>query len=239
DETGFIIEPRLQKVIAKKEARQVHQVSYGSSHEHISVCPTISAPAELPFAILKKAYDKECERFRTNNNDKVVTKYTFTELLGPSYIAAYMPTTICNAFKTTEIWSLNPSAIGPDRLDPSLQELETLNNPGTSPLWKILKYLLCPNLPTEDLEDDKEQSRAQPPKRKKRKTMPFSRLLTNEESLKQLKEAEEEAERMVNEKQCKKEVAIQKRTAREAEKAQKQEARRKKKKNMECIGVKK
>ncbi|CAG8753812.1 14565_t:CDS:2, partial [Racocetra persica] len=156
-------------------------------------------PAELPFATLKKAYDKECERFRTNNNGKVVTKYTFAKLLGPSYIAAYTPTAICNAFKTTGIWPLNPSAIGPDRLDPSLrtnipqlaptytrltkanptkkellseirllnerverleEELEPLNNPGTSPLWKILKYPLRPNLPTKDPEDNKEQSGA-------------------------------------------------------------------------------
>ncbi|CAG8575420.1 16323_t:CDS:2, partial [Cetraspora pellucida] len=185
-------------------------------------------PAKLPFATLKKAYDKECERFRTNNNGKVVTKYMFAELLGPFHIAAYMPTAICNAFKTTGIWLLNPSAIGPDRLDPSLHT----NIP------QILKYPLRPNLPTEDPEDDKEQSGAQSPKRKKRKTMHFSQLLTNEESLKQLKEVEKEAERMVNEKQHKKEAAIQKRTAREAEKAQKQEARRKKK-NIERIGAEK
>ncbi|CAG8643324.1 10363_t:CDS:2 [Cetraspora pellucida] len=39
----FIIEPKLQKVIAKKGARQVYRVSYSSNHEHISICPTISA----------------------------------------------------------------------------------------------------------------------------------------------------------------------------------------------------
>ncbi|CAG8831300.1 15787_t:CDS:2, partial [Cetraspora pellucida] len=43
DETGFVIEPRLQKVLAKKSTRQVHRVLYGSSYEHISLCPTISA----------------------------------------------------------------------------------------------------------------------------------------------------------------------------------------------------
>ncbi|CAG8512029.1 24106_t:CDS:1, partial [Racocetra persica] len=58
--------------------------------------------------------------------------------------------------------------------------------------------------------------------------MPFSQLLTNKESLKQLKEVEEEAEKIFNKKQYKKEEAIQKRTACEAEKAQKQEARKKK-----------
>ncbi|CAG8493577.1 21804_t:CDS:2 [Cetraspora pellucida] len=210
-------------VIAKKGAYQVYQVSNGSSHEHISVCPTISAagtyippliiykgkrmipglldsapagsvmgftemgymreslfrkyiehfntsiplahpvllimdghkshvnytsvnfcsennillytlppytthilqPAELPFATLKGIYTKECDRFRINNDDKHVTKHTFTQVLGPSYIATYIPTTICNAFKITGIWPFNPSAISLDHLDPSLATEQT------------------------------------------------------------------------------------------------------------------
>jgi hypothetical protein len=43
DETGFNITGRLQKVLAKKNARQVHKLAPGNSNEHISVCPTISA----------------------------------------------------------------------------------------------------------------------------------------------------------------------------------------------------
>jgi DDE superfamily endonuclease len=43
DETGFNIVSRLAKVIATKGARQVHKVAQGNSHEHISVCATISA----------------------------------------------------------------------------------------------------------------------------------------------------------------------------------------------------
>ncbi|CAG8838912.1 21190_t:CDS:1, partial [Cetraspora pellucida] len=47
--------PKLQKVIAKKGARQVHRVSYGSNHEHISVCPTISAAGTyIPSLIIYK-----------------------------------------------------------------------------------------------------------------------------------------------------------------------------------------
>ncbi|CAG8642427.1 13241_t:CDS:2 [Cetraspora pellucida] len=41
-ETGFILNPELCKVIAKKGAWQVYQVSHSNSNEHISVCPTIS-----------------------------------------------------------------------------------------------------------------------------------------------------------------------------------------------------
>lgn len=42
DESGFNISSRLQKVLAQKNARQVHKTSTGNSKEHISVCPTIS-----------------------------------------------------------------------------------------------------------------------------------------------------------------------------------------------------
>ncbi|CAG8728679.1 13989_t:CDS:2, partial [Dentiscutata heterogama] len=68
------------------------------------------------------------------------------------------------------------------RIEHLEEEIETLNNP--------------------DSGSDQEESGSQLPKRK---TMPFSQFLTNEESLKQLRE-----------------------TAHEAEKMQKQEAQRKK-----------
>ena len=43
DETGFVIAPRLEKVIARKGVRQVHKVAHGNSYDHISVVPTLSA----------------------------------------------------------------------------------------------------------------------------------------------------------------------------------------------------
>ncbi|CAG8835093.1 13928_t:CDS:1, partial [Cetraspora pellucida] len=43
DESGFNISSRLQKVLAQKGSRQVHKTVAGSSKEHVSVCPTISA----------------------------------------------------------------------------------------------------------------------------------------------------------------------------------------------------
>src|SRR5262249_38103959 len=36
DETGFVVVPKLEKVVARKGARQVHKVAHGSSHDHIS-----------------------------------------------------------------------------------------------------------------------------------------------------------------------------------------------------------
>src|SRR5271170_2099372 len=43
DETGFVIIPRLEKVIARKGARQIHKIAKGNSHDHISLVSTISA----------------------------------------------------------------------------------------------------------------------------------------------------------------------------------------------------
>ena len=83
-------------------------------------------------------------------------------------------------------------------------ELELYKNPGTSPLRLVLKYPLRQHLKqSEDLVADEEKTETQPPK-KKRKTMPFSQLLTSTESLRLLREAEEEAERVANDKKEKK-----------------------------------
>lgn len=55
DETGFVLVPKLEKVIAKKGSRQVHKVAHGNSHEHISVAPTISAAGSyIPPLIIYK-----------------------------------------------------------------------------------------------------------------------------------------------------------------------------------------
>ncbi|CAG8801568.1 20007_t:CDS:2 [Cetraspora pellucida] len=110
------------------------------------------------------------------------------------------------------------------------EELETYKNPGTIPLRLVLKYPLRHNSqPVEDPEAGEEELGSLLPKRKKRKTMPFSQLLTNEKSLQELREAEEKAER----------AAIQKRLARDAEKAQKQEAQRQKKEEKERLKAEK
>ncbi|CAG8838117.1 1925_t:CDS:1, partial [Cetraspora pellucida] len=86
------------------------------------------------------------------------------------------------------------------------EELETYKNPGTIPLQLVLKYPLHHNLQSvEDPEAGEEELGSLLPKRKKRKTMPFSQLLTNEKSLQELREVKEEAERVANEKRHKKE----------------------------------
>ncbi|CAG8629754.1 9508_t:CDS:2 [Dentiscutata erythropus] len=54
------------------------------------------------------------------------------------------------------------------------KEVGTIKNPGTNLLQLILKYSLYYSPQTKDPEIDKEQTSFQFPKRKKRKTMPFS-----------------------------------------------------------------
>jgi hypothetical protein len=409
DETGFVLEPGLQKVVAKKGSRQVHHIACGNSHDHISVWPTICAAgmsipplfiykgkrvipglldgapagsvmgytetgymreslfrmylehfvnsisparpallildghkshinyvsvdfchknniilfalpphtthilqsAELPFAQLKKAYNKCCNKFRIDNNGEIVTKYTFAKILGSAYMTAYTPIAISNAFKATGIWPFNPDAIDTGRLDPSLvterfnipappqqlvqpastnidqsnnmtgsqcvsqpnpipkpftrssaaeelvmlredvetldkrvkqlefentsskhkleelqEELQTFKNPGTTSLRVVLKYPL-PHTPRpqaiEEADTDREGQSEIQPQKKRRKTLPFAQILTNEASLKALKEAEEEVVRKAEETRKKKEEAAKKRVLRDLERAKKRE----------------
>ncbi|CAG8812389.1 2133_t:CDS:2, partial [Cetraspora pellucida] len=160
--------------------------------------------------------------------------HTFAEALGPAYITTYTPTAICNAFKSTGIWPFNPNAISPDSLSSQSSQSSELNSGYTCPtkpdptkeqlaleveLLKKKVEILEEELETfkrPDLEVNEEQSEPRLPERKKRKTMPFSQLLTNEKSLQQLKEVEKEAE-----------------------KAQKKEARKQKKDEMEHIKAEK
>ncbi|CAG8736386.1 13976_t:CDS:1 [Cetraspora pellucida] len=217
DETGFVLVPKLEKVVVKKGACQVHKVAHGILHEHISVASTISAarsyippliiykgihvipgllegappgtvmgftiteymredlfqmylthfnnsipptrlvllmldghkshisymsvdfcrkngillyalpphtmhilqPSEIPFAKLKSEYAKESDKYK-NHSGKVVMKHTFAKVFGPAFLKTYKPLAICNAYKSTGIWPLNPEAISSDHLDPSL-----------------------------------------------------------------------------------------------------------------------
>ncbi|CAG8453500.1 3907_t:CDS:2 [Cetraspora pellucida] len=291
DKTGFVISSRVQKVLAKKGARQVYKIAYNNVHEHISIAPTISgtsnyipllfiykgihaipglltgAPpssviafmdsgymkesifemyikhfvnsippscpvllildrhksyinytyinfcyennillyalpshithilqlAEILFSKLKKEYDEGCDRLH-NNNGEIVTKYSFTSILGPVYIKAFTPKAIMNSFKTTEIWPFNPDAISINHLNPLLLTERTdllllltkqtlllpllptsslssssLLSTLTSPLKLILKY------PTPRLSSANESETGEASQQlKKRKTLPFA-----------------------------------------------------------------
>jgi hypothetical protein len=228
DETGFNLAPRLQKVLAKKGARQVHKTAAGNSNEHVSVCPTISAagtyippliiykgvnvvegllsglsvppgtvaaftntgymhedifrmyiehfnqsippvrpvllmldghsshidlisinfcrnnnillyvlpsntthllqPSEIPFRKLKDEFCKASDQYSFNTS-RVVTKYSFAQLLGKAFNHTYTPNAIKKAYAVTGIWPLNPNAIKPDRLEPSLTTKKPMSPP--------------------------------------------------------------------------------------------------------------
>ncbi|CAG8524294.1 12228_t:CDS:2, partial [Racocetra fulgida] len=110
------------------------------------------------------------------------------------------------------------------------EELDVYKNPGTTTLRSVLKYPVrnsqanSSQVTFESQNDPEKQSDSSllPPK-KKRKTLTFARLLTNEESWRQLKEASEEAERKIAETKRKKEITAQKKAARELDLAQKKE----------------
>ncbi|CAG8719807.1 24126_t:CDS:2 [Dentiscutata erythropus] len=108
------------------------------------------------------------------------------------------------------------------------EELKTFKNPSTTSLRMILKYPLPRSKLVEEESEigAKNQLESQVPKRKKRKTMPFSQLLTSEMSLKLLKDAEEDAEKKANEIKRKKEIAAQKRIEQEAKKEQAEKAKK-------------
>ena len=368
DETGFVIVPKLEKVIARKGSRQVHKIAHGNSHDHISVAPTISAagtyippliiykgvrtipgllegappgtvmgftdtgymredlfqmylthfinsisptrpvllmldghkshvsytsvdfcrqngillyalpphtthvlqPSELPFAKLKKEYNKECDQFRITNNGELVTKYTFAKVFGQAFIKTYTPMAISNAYKATGIWPLDFNAIHPYRLDPSLtteefslpcsqvsnpvassslfqtrakelqtlkteneqlkEELETYKNPGTCSLRSVLKYPSSRKHPL--IEAPSLENQTESLCKKKRKTLPFAQLLTNEESWRELERINEEAKKKALETSQRKEEAARKRALLEQkkeEKARKKEEQARKK----------
>ena len=112
----------------------------------------------------------------------------------------------------------------------TMPEHELRENNIRADLRLALKYPLpCkPQLPegTEFEAEAENQPKSQPesqPSQKRRKTMPFAQLLTNEESLQQLREAEEQTARKAEEIKQRKEKAAKKRVERDQERAKKQE----------------
>ncbi|CAI2171677.1 5506_t:CDS:2 [Funneliformis geosporum] len=77
-------------------------------------------PSEIPFAKLKKEYNKSCDRYSNNNNSMIVKKHTFAKVFGSAFLETYTLLAICNAYKAIGILPFNPNAISPDQLDPSL-----------------------------------------------------------------------------------------------------------------------
>ncbi|CAG8787893.1 13459_t:CDS:2, partial [Racocetra fulgida] len=103
------------------------------------------------------------------------------------------------------------------------EELETYKSPGTSSLRSVLRYnfLRAPQAETLDIPSEIRQELD--PSSKKRKTLPFAQLLTNNKSWQKLKEANEEAEKKLEKAKQKKELAAQKKIERQRNLKQKKE----------------
>ena len=77
----------------------------------------------------------------------------------------------------------NENALLKSQISVANEELNTYKNHGTFSLRSVLKYPV-PRIPTESSQSTTEDQTGSdlPSPRKKRKTLPFSRLLTSEES---------------------------------------------------------
>ncbi|CAG8541961.1 24548_t:CDS:2 [Cetraspora pellucida] len=143
NETGFVLSPKLKKVIAEKSTHQVHKISHRNETDHISVAPIIFAAKEELVSFKKeiKLLKEENVLFKKNN------------LL-------------------------------------MQEELETFKKPGTCPLKLVLKYpvrLVHPSQVSNELNTANLSTQPL----KKKKTLSFDQLLTNEESLQELKKTDE------------------------------------------------
>ncbi|CAG8450914.1 14552_t:CDS:2 [Racocetra fulgida] len=115
------------------------------------------------------------------------------------------------------------------------EELETYKSPGTSSLRSVLRYNFPRAPQAETLDIPSEIRQESGPSPKKRKTLPFAQLLTNDESWQKLKEANEETEKKLEEAKQKKELAAQKKMERQRNLEQKREERERKKREREKL----
>ena len=112
--------------------------------------------------------------------------------------------------------------------------MNTYKNPGSSSLRSVLKYAVPRASRTEIPEASSEnQPESEVAVSKKRKTLPFAQLLTNEESWQRLNKLNEEAEAKIEEKRKKKELTAQRKAAREQELAKKREEHEQRKQEKE------
>ena len=208
----------------------------------------ILQPSEIPFKKLKSEYSKASDIYHNNGNGELVTKFTFARVLNQAFLSTYTPLAITNAFKATGVWPLNPDVIGKERMAPSLtteipaktppsvhksprhitraeeitglkrkieqleEENKRLKNPGTSSLAQILKYPLQP-------KSDETTNQ----KTKRRKAIPFARLLTDNEIRQELQAKANAIQQKAQEIQQRKDERERKKIAREAEKQKKKQ----------------
>jgi hypothetical protein len=202
-------------------------------------------PCEIPFKKLKSEFDKASDRYRMNNDFKVITKYSFAQVLGEAFSETYTPNAIKNAYAATGIWLLNSNIINPDCLAPSLATEKPLILPPKSTyqhntrasktsqleyenqeLRGCIERLLHPGTttmasimkypyPKPDSSQEKIQSRP--------KSFKFGALVTAESITKELHDKEETKQQKIEEVRLRKEQQAIKRVEKEVERQKKTE----------------
>lgn len=204
----------------------------------------IFQPSEIPFKKLKAEFDKASDRYRMNNQLKVVTKRSFAQVFGEAFYETYTPVAIKNAYIATGIWPLNPQVINRERLAPSLAtSAPTHKTPQPSPKRKTMTAKMI------KLERENEQLRehiarlehpgttslatimkyplpkvANPEKSPlpRPKSFKFGALMTAEQITKELQDIEDKKQKKIEELRMKKEARLAKKAEKEAEKENKQ-----------------
>ncbi|CAG8774692.1 3441_t:CDS:2 [Cetraspora pellucida] len=204
-------------------------------------------PSEIPFAKLKKEYSKACEKYSNENDDMIVTKRTFAKVFGFTFLETYTPQAIYPSL-VTERFDISPlsSQSSIQQAMPSLLAQKPTNSKHFHSTCSNVNQLIEENMKlknenallksqisvaNEELNTSKILEHPSyirsdlPSPRKKRKTFPFSQLLTSEESWCQLEEVNREVECKADKAKQKKEIAAQKKAEQELRLVQKNEKR--------------
>jgi|SRR6185369_12571122 len=168
----------------------------------------------------------------------IVTKYLFAQIFGEAFNETYTPNAIKKAYATTGIWPLNPNAINPERLAPSLATEKPIISPFTMTHTRDTRANRISQLEEENkrlrehiqrLEHPGTTSMAsimkypypkstsiQEETRTRPKTFKFGTLVTAESITKELHDKEEEKQRKIDEIRLRKEQRAIKKAEKEA-----------------------
>jgi hypothetical protein len=178
--------------------------------------------------------------------------------LGEAYLITYTPLAITKAFATTGTWPVNPEAIKPEKLAPSLvTQQPTLPQPSAeqqpskkhtsrnaeieelkrrvAALEEEVQYLKHPGTSSlaTVLRYPLQKAVTDESKPRRAKTFTFSRILTDEEAMAESRALEEEEKKKTEDKQKKKELRMQKQVERAQVLAERQAEKARKKNSQE------
>ncbi|CAG8582112.1 13779_t:CDS:2, partial [Cetraspora pellucida] len=187
DETGFVLVPKLEKVIAKKGSCQVHKVAHSNSHEHISVVLTISATSlYIPPLVIYKLMSEN--KMLKNEIESLKVQFTVTQEELGTYKSP-RTSSLCSVFKYI------PHVLQAGPLNTSL-----VNQQEPGPFSKKRKMLLFAQLLTNDeswgkLKETNEEAERKVEEVKRKKVLAAQKKIERQQKLKQKKEEREQKKR--------------------------------------------